>query len=133
MAHSNNAVRWLGTSLALLGSSVVAASNVFCEWLVKRHPRESLHKQNIQLYWFGVAFNSLTLLVKYIFAVDTPIHMGFLHGYSGWVWLIIFANSVSGLLVSAVLKFLDNIAVVISHALSLFVVTLVSALFFELE
>lgn len=42
-------------------------------------------------------------------------------------------NAISGILISAILKFLSNIAVVFSHALSIFVVAFASAYFFGLH
>merc|ERR1711862_19200 len=59
--------------------------------------------------------------------------MGFFTGYNRWVWLVILLGSVSGIAVSVTLKFVDNIAVIFAHALSMIVVALASAEFFGLS
>ncbi|CAK0866224.1 unnamed protein product, partial [Prorocentrum cordatum] len=100
----------VGAGLALVGSTVAAASNVYCEWLVKLHPEDSLHFQNMQLYAFGIALNAATLALKAAMEPDSPLHgrRGFFTGYNVWVWLIIVLGVISGITVSFALKFVDN-------------------------
>eukprot|EP00746_Dinoflagellata_sp_MGD_P146840 gnl/MRDRNA2_/MRDRNA2_79266_c0_seq3.p1 gnl/MRDRNA2_/MRDRNA2_79266_c0~~gnl/MRDRNA2_/MRDRNA2_79266_c0_seq3.p1 ORF type:complete len:380 (+),score=44.14 gnl/MRDRNA2_/MRDRNA2_79266_c0_seq3:88-1227(+) len=120
-----------GMILAFLGSTIMAGSNVFCEWLVKHKPQDSIHFQNMQLYFWGACINTVALLGKVLFQPESPIHEGFFTGYNGYTWCLLLTGAVSGIVVSFTLKFVDNIAVVFSHALAMVVVTTISALFFN--
>jgi len=124
----------VGAALSVFGSSIAAASNVCCEWLLKKRPDDSIHLQNIQLYFFGALLNLMTLSVKVALEPHSPIHghSGFFTGYSGWVWVVVLLGSCSGILISVMLKHTDNIAVIFSHALAMVVVAVVSAKFFGL-
>jgi drug/metabolite transporter (DMT)-like permease len=119
----------IGVGLAFFGSSIAASGNVFCEYLVKDRLEDSIHLQNMQLYFFGVLLNFATLIVKAITDTESPIHGpgGFFAGYNSWVWLVILVGSISGIAVSVTLKYVDNIAVIFAHALSMVVVAVASA------
>jgi len=121
--------RFIGAVLAIIGSCIAASSNVFCEWLVKQRPEDSLHLQNLQLYFFGVVLNAMTLFYKVVAEPSSPIHGpgGFLAGYTFYVWLIVFLGSISGIAISATLKFADNIVLIFAHALSVLIVAVVSS------
>lgn len=125
----------VGVGLAVIGSSVAASGNVVCEWLVKKQSQESMHVQNMQLYCFGILFNLTTLILKVTSAPDSPIYGedGFFTGYNHCVWAVIVVGSCSGIAVSVTLKFVDNIAVIFAHALSMIAVAVISAQFFGLR
>jgi len=125
----------VGVGLAVIGSSVAASGNVVCEWLVKKQSQESMHVQNMQLYCFGILFNLTTLILKAASAPDSPIYGedGFFTGYNPCVWAVIVVGSCSGIAVSVTLKFVDNIAVIFAHALSMIAVAVISAQFFGLR
>merc|ERR1719330_1122478 len=118
----------VGAVLAVIGSCIAASSNVFCEWLVKQHPEDSINLQNLQLYFFGVVMNSATLIGKVIMEPQSPVHGpgGFFTGYNVWAWLIVVLGSISGLTISVALKYVDNLVLIFSHALAVLVVALVS-------
>mmetsp|Transcript_61972 Transcript_61972/g.177761 ORF Transcript_61972/g.177761 Transcript_61972/m.177761 type:complete len:549 (+) Transcript_61972:193-1839(+) len=121
-----------GAALALLGSSIAASSNVFIEWLVKQQPKESIHLQNMQLYSFGVVFNFTTLLAKAAMEPNSPMHgpQGFFTGYNIWVWLLVLLGAVSGIAISAALKYVDNLVLIFSHAMSVILVSVASTILF---
>jgi len=123
----------VGVGLAVFGSCVAASGNVFCEYLVKDNFEASFHFQNMQLYFFGIVLNLITLFTKASSEPDSPIHGpgGFFAGYTVWVWLVVLLSSFSGLAVAVALKYVDNIAVVFSHALSMIAVAVLSALLFS--
>jgi len=123
----------VGVGLAMLGSCIAASGNVFCEYLMKDNSEASFHFQNMQLYFFGILLNLITLITKAGSEPDSPIHGpgGFFAGYDGWVWLVVLLSSLSGLGVSVALKYVDNIAVIFSHALSMIVVAVLSAVLFS--
>lgn len=120
--------KFVGAVLGVIGSCIAASSNVFCEWLVKQHPEDSINLQNLQLYFFGVVMNSVALIGKVIMEPESPVHGpgGFFTGYNSWVWVIVILGSVSGLTISVALKFVDNLVLIFSHAISVLVVALVS-------
>lgn len=121
----------VGACLAIVGSTIAATSNVYCEWLVKQQPEESIHLQNMQLYFFGVVWNSLALLVKVGSEPDSPCAHGFFTGYNTWVWIIVLFGVVSGISISVALKHVDNLVVVFAHALSVVFVALASVELFD--
>eukprot|EP00746_Dinoflagellata_sp_MGD_P036824 gnl/MRDRNA2_/MRDRNA2_18846_c0_seq1.p1 gnl/MRDRNA2_/MRDRNA2_18846_c0~~gnl/MRDRNA2_/MRDRNA2_18846_c0_seq1.p1 ORF type:complete len:364 (-),score=56.00 gnl/MRDRNA2_/MRDRNA2_18846_c0_seq1:560-1651(-) len=121
-----------GTTLGLVGSTIMAAANVISEWLLKVRLQDSIYFQNLQLYFFGICINLVVLLGKLSTTPNSPAHQGLFTGYNTWTWCLLFANSVYGIAISFTLKFVDNIAVVFSHAVALLVVTVVSAAFFNL-
>jgi len=122
-----------GVLSALVGSTVAASSNVYCEWLVKQHPEESIHFQNMQLYFFGIVLNGATLVAKAVVDPESPVHGpgGLITGYNGWVWMIVLLGTANGIAISVALKFVDNLAVVFSHVLTVLIVAAVSAEWFD--
>lgn len=125
--------KFIGTVLALLGCSVAAAGNVISEWLLKQHAEESIHSKNMKLYSFGVLCNLATLVVKVGPNPASPARGpdGIITGFNAWVWMVVITGASSGLVVSGVLRYLDNIAVVFAHALAMIFVAVVSAELFH--
>eukprot|EP00747_Dinoflagellata_sp_TGD_P028941 gnl/TRDRNA2_/TRDRNA2_133581_c0_seq1.p1 gnl/TRDRNA2_/TRDRNA2_133581_c0~~gnl/TRDRNA2_/TRDRNA2_133581_c0_seq1.p1 ORF type:complete len:416 (+),score=70.46 gnl/TRDRNA2_/TRDRNA2_133581_c0_seq1:101-1348(+) len=123
----------IGACLAIIGSTIVAASNVFCEWLMKQSPGDSVNLQTMQLYFFGFVLNLVALYTKLQSHPESPANGpgGFFAGYTPWVWTVLLVGSVSGIAVSMTLKFVDNIAVVFGHAIAMVIVPAVSAEFFS--
>eukprot|EP00933_Yihiella_yeosuensis_P083410 TRINITY_DN97625_c0_g1_i1.p1 TRINITY_DN97625_c0_g1~~TRINITY_DN97625_c0_g1_i1.p1 ORF type:complete len:359 (-),score=65.96 TRINITY_DN97625_c0_g1_i1:13-1089(-) len=56
---------------------------------------------------------------------------GFLQGYSGLVWMVIFLQAVGGLVVAAVLKYADNLLKCFGNACSIVISCLMSAVFLQ--
>ena len=99
------------TLVSCLASSVGGISN---ELLLKKdgglHP---LSLQNALLYGFGVVVNSVALLIRngsYLAA------HGFFDGYDGRTIILILINTITGISISAVLKFGNNILRVYAHS-----------------
>lgn len=131
---SETSPKLIGVVLAIIGSSIAASSNVFLEWLIKRAPGDSLHFQNMQLYFWGILLNFGALVMKFTLEPESPIHgqAGLFTGFSVWVWVIISMGSITGITISMTLKFVDNIAVVFAHVVAVCLVAVVSARFFNL-
>merc|ERR1712216_679097 len=127
--------RLAGITLALANSSLVATSNVLCEYLFKKCPRESIPLQNVQLYLWGVLLNGIALLLKRRFDLKSPLNGpdGFSTGYNLWVVLVVLCGCIHGLLLSITMRFLDNIVVVYAHSVSMLAVTVISATCFGLK
>jgi UDP-sugar transporter A1/2/3 len=117
------------TVIALL--SALAA--IVTEYLMKSNPRrvsESLHIQNIWLYIYGILFNLLALLGE---DWDALWRDGFFYGYS-WVTVFIIVNNAwSGIAVSAIMKYANNLVKLFVFAVSLVVTSVLSAVFFQFE
>jgi UDP-sugar transporter A1/2/3 len=117
------------TVIALL--SALAA--IVTEYLMKSNPRrvsESLHIQNIWLYVYGILFNLLALLGE---DWDALWRDGFFYGYS-WVTVFIIVNNAwSGIAVSAIMKYANNLVKLFVFAVSLVVTSVLSAIFFQFE
>jgi UDP-sugar transporter A1/2/3 len=84
---------------------------------------ESIHWQNCQLYFFGVVFGLVSILTQ------TGDKLGSIYdGFNGAAIGTVVALATTGLLVSFVLKYLDNFAKCFVNALSMIVVGVAHAL-----
>lgn len=97
-----------------------AVGGVYSERLLKRDEGGSIHLSNAQLYVFGVAFG-------YIGAARSTSGMSENH-FNACVYIIIFTCASTGLLVSFILKYLDNIAKAYIITSSMVVVALFTSL-----
>lgn len=125
------------TAHAILTQTVIATVSalaaIVTEYLMKSNPRrqsESLHIQNIWLYLYGILFNLLALLGE---DYDALWRDGFFYGYSWATVFIIFNNAWSGIAVSAIMKYANNLVKLFVFAASLIVTTVLSALLFQFE
>lgn len=117
-----------GLSIALIGLTLSSCASVFAEWALKRQADCPFLWQSVQMYSFGVLFNALGLML-----VDGNrlLSGGFFHGYSFWAVSIIVVNSIGGIFMACILKYLDNIACVYSHSMAMMFTTLLSIIFFS--
>ncbi|CAI5714238.1 unnamed protein product [Peronospora effusa] len=117
----------LGLLLALLGVTLSSCASVCAEWTLKRQSDCPFLWQSVQMYGFGVLFNALGLLL-----VDRKLLLsdGFFYGYSGWTLVVVVVNSIGGIFMACILKYLDNIACVFSHSIAMTFTTFLSMLFF---
>lgn len=125
------------TVAAIVTQTIIAVLSglaaIVTEWLMKSNPKrqsESLHIQNIWLYVYGIAFNLLALLGDDYEALWRD---GFFYGYSWLTIFIICNNSWSGIAVSAIMKYANNIVKLFVFAVSLVVTTVLSMIFFAFE
>eukprot|EP00899_Mesostigma_viride_P020639 jgi/Mesvir1/28577/Mv00992-RA.1 len=119
----------VGYLLGIAGVCLSSLANVYSEYVLKQND-DSLYWQNLQLYSFGVLFNMLHLALHH---PDRYLSMAFwarlriFEGYSAWTAGVVAVFSLSGLLVSWIIKFSDNI--IKSYASSLEMVTTMAASF----
>lgn len=97
-----------GSAYLLLGIHVIISciNGVWNEHLVKNYAF-SLHAQNLLLYLCGAAFNMLFYLVvpgSWLGSDDTTT---FFHGYTLTAYLVVFLNSIIGIVIVAVYKHAD--------------------------
>jgi hypothetical protein len=103
-----------------VNSLAAGLGGVYSEKLLKGKAtgrNESIHWQNCQLYFFVVVFGRLSILMK---AGNKLGHM--YEGFNGAARGTVVALATGGLLVSFVLKYLDNFAKCFVNALSMIVV-----------
>jgi UDP-galactose transporter len=122
---------------AVLTQTVIATLSalaaIVTEWLMKSNPRrqlESLHIQNIWLYVYGILFNLLALIGDDYEALWRD---GFFYGYSWTTLFIICNNAWSGIAVSAIMKYANNLVKLFVFAVSLVITTVLSIAFFSFE
>ncbi len=110
----------LGFALVFLNSLASGAGGVVSEKLLKvgnGTVAESIHWQNMQLYFFGLIFGFASL--------STKTSSSFFEGLNAWAYATIISLALAGLLVSFILKYLDNIAKCFVSVLSIVVVAMV--------
>lgn len=125
----------MGFILTLMGTLVVSGGNVTCEWLMKKDKDETLFWQNFQLYIFGMVFNVVGLGIHHISGrSDLPsVREGLFVGWGWYTVVIVIVQSFSGICIGAVLKYVDNVAVIYCHTISMFLVTILGRLIFGFE
>ena len=113
----------LGVAIVLLSSLLSALAAVYSELLLKARMGAPIHWQNLQMYIHGTWINLLVMLV-----VDgaTIRERGLWHGYGAYAWANVVCTACMGLVMAALLKFLDNIARVYAAAVSMVVVLVAS-------
>ncbi|GMF33327.1 unnamed protein product [Phytophthora fragariaefolia] len=116
----------LGLCLALVGVTLSSCASVFAEWTLKRQSDCPFLWQSLQMFGFGVLFNALGLIVD----GKVLIHEGFFHGYNGWAVGVAVVNSIGGISMACILKYLDNIACVYSHSMAMMLTAFFSMMFF---
>ena len=115
----------LGYILVVINSFASGAGGVLSEKLLKGPNNsviDSIHWQNMQLYFFGVLFG----LVSTRTSIGTST-IGVFHGFNSCAYAAVISLAIGGLLVSFILKYLDNFAKCFVSALSIIFVALAHA------
>ncbi|KVH88581.1 Nucleotide-sugar transporter, partial [Cynara cardunculus var. scolymus] len=92
--------------------------------IIKKRPSRNINVQNFWLYVFGMAFNVVAILIQ---DFDAVVNKGFFHGYSLITVLMIINHALSGIAVSMVMKYADNIVKFYLQVYSTSVAMLVTA------
>ncbi|KAI3384658.1 hypothetical protein SNEBB_009035 [Seison nebaliae] len=95
----------IGLIAVLMVAVLSGFSSVYFELLLK-NTKLSIWQRNIQLSSFGLIFSITFSLIS---DGEEIIKKGFLYGYDYFIVLVIILQSIGGLLVAAVIKFMDNI------------------------
>ena len=121
-AESHNFLR--GYFWVSINALVAGVGGVLSEKLLKgeKGNKESIHWQNMQLYFFGILFGLASLM-----RADINVSRGVYHGFNAAAYATIASLSTCGLLVSFILKYLDNIAKCFVNALSIVFVAIIQA------
>ncbi|KAL3813950.1 hypothetical protein ACJIZ3_015218 [Penstemon smallii] len=95
-----------GWLMAVIMALLSGFAGVYTEAIIKKRPSRNINVQNFWLYIFGMAFNAIAILVQ---DFDAVMNKGFFHGYSLITVLMILNHALSGIAVSMVMKYADNI------------------------
>jgi UDP-sugar transporter A1/2/3 len=125
-------------SLGLIAVSIAcfssALAGVYFEKVLKRKDATpvSLWMRNIQMAFFSIVIalfqyaGSSSSTTTTMEAQDVP----FLHGFTGWVWILVGLQAGGGLLVAAVIKYADNVLKGLATGVSVVVATMCSMVLF---
>ncbi|KAJ6797132.1 CMP-sialic acid transporter 1 [Iris pallida] len=107
---------------------------VYTEYLMKKNS-DSLYWQNVQLYTFGTIFN-MARLVWDDFRVGFdrgPWWQRLFNGYTITTWLVVLNLGSTGLLVSWLMKYADNIVKVYSTSMAMLLTMILSVYLFTFK
>lgn len=129
---NSNSDRVLQTPLQGLVMAIVMAllsgfAGVYTEAIMKKRQSRNVNVQNFWLYVFGMAFNAMAIVIQ---DFDTVVDKGFFHGYSLITTLMILNHALSGIAVSMVMKYADNIVKVYATSVAMLLTAIVSVFLF---
>ncbi|MFS8025409.1 putative nucleotide-sugar transporter [Helianthus anomalus] len=119
---------FLGWMMAIVMALLSGFAGVYTEAIIKKRPSRNINVQNFWLYVFGMAFNLIAILVQ---DFDAVVNKGFFHGYSPITVLMIINHALSGIAVSMVMKYADNIVKVYSTSVAMLLTAVVSVFLFN--
>ncbi|KAI4297871.1 hypothetical protein L6164_037732 [Bauhinia variegata] len=112
-----------GWVMAIVMALLSGFAGVYTEAIIKKRPSRNINVQNFWLYIFGMAFNAVAILIQ---DFDAVMNKGFFHGYSLITILMILNHALSGIAVSMVMKYADNIVKVYSTSVAMLLTAVVS-------
>ncbi|CAL1386463.1 unnamed protein product [Linum trigynum] len=123
-----------GYMLGALSACLSALAGVYTEFLMKKN-NDSLYWQNVQLYTFGVLFNMAKLIVDDFQSgfEKGPWWQRLFNGYSVTTFLVVLNLGSTGLLVSWLMKYADNIVKVYSTSMAMLLTMVLSVLLFSFK
>lgn len=132
--HSSEHSYLAGYLLVFVSAVASSAGGVFAERLLKGKASEqqkshsiedSIHWKNVQLYLFGFMFGFIALLTDEKSA-SLPVQNLF-DGFNAFAYATVATLAICGLLVSVILKYLDNVAKCFCSASSMLCVALLDS------
>ncbi|KAJ6799470.1 CMP-sialic acid transporter 1 [Iris pallida] len=123
-----------GYVLGVLSACLSALAGVYTEYLMKKNS-DSLYWQNVQLYLFGAIFNMARLLWDdFRVGFDRgPWWQRLFNGYTITTWLVVLNLGSTGLLVSWLMKYADNIVKVYSTSMAMLLTMILSVYLFTFK
>ncbi|XP_057794768.1 CMP-sialic acid transporter 4-like isoform X1 [Salvia miltiorrhiza] len=116
-----------GWMMAIVMALLSGFAGVYTEAIIKKRPSRNINVQNFWLYVFGMIFNVIAIVVQ---DFDAVTNKGFFHGYSFITVLMILNHALSGIAVSMVMKYADNIVKVYSTSVAMLLTAVVSVFLF---
>ena len=120
----------MGVFLAIVMALLSGAAGVYTEMIIKKRPQRSINVQNFYLYSFGIVFNMVAI---FMYDNSQVMEKGFFYGYSSITFIMIMNHALSGLAVSMVMKYANNITKVYSTSVAMLLTTLISIPLFGFE
>ncbi|GAB4853004.1 hypothetical protein Ancab_017193 [Ancistrocladus abbreviatus] len=117
-----------GWVMAIVMALLSGFAGVYTEAIIKKRPQRNINVQNFWLYVFGMAFNAVAILIQ---DFDPVMNKGFFHGYSFIIVLMIVNHALSGIAVSMVMKYADNIVKVYATSVAMLLTAVVSVFLFQ--
>lgn len=123
-----------GYMLGILSACLSALAGIYTEFLMKKN-NDSLYWQNVQLYTFGAIFNMARLIVDDFRSgfEKGPWWGRLFDGYSISTWMVVLNLGSSGLLVSWLMKYADNIVKVYSTSMAMLLTMILSVYMFNFK
>ncbi|KAI8021076.1 CMP-sialic acid transporter 4 [Camellia lanceoleosa] len=116
-----------GWVMAIVMALLSGFAGVYTEAIIKKRPSRNINVQNFWLYVFGMCFNAIAILIQ---DFDAVMNKGFFYGYSLITTLMILNHALSGIAVSMVMKYADNIVKVYSTSVAMLLTAVVSVFLF---
>lgn len=125
---SSKSLVLFGCILALVRGIGTALTNVLCEYVFKRQ-KEGFWYVNAELYLFGMIVNFISLL-----STEDDSSSNIFHDmFTILPILIVLLGGFSGICVSFIFKFIDNIALIAADVLAMVILVFISAAYFGLS
>ena len=118
-----------GLIIALVMAILSGAAGVYTELVMKKRPKRNINVQNLYMYLFGILLNAIALLSQE--TSEKVFSVGFFHGYDPLVCVMILNHALSGIAVSMVMKYADNIVKVYATSVAMILTTLLSVILFQ--
>ena len=119
-----------GYILKTINCTLTSFAGVYCEKFLK-HTNDSIHYQNLQLYFWGVLFAAGTLVVSAVQGSTSASELW--RGHNALSISLIMNYAFVGLATAFVLKYLDNIAKNFAAVSAMFVAAFASHAMFGEE
>ncbi|KDP45581.1 hypothetical protein JCGZ_17188 [Jatropha curcas] len=116
-----------GWIMAIVMALLSGFAGVYTEAIIKKRPSRNINVQNFWLYVFGMVFNAVAIVIQ---DFDAVLNKGFFHGYSLVTVLMILNHALSGIAVSMVMKYADNIVKVYATSVAMLLTAVVSVFLF---
>uniref|UniRef100_A0A7C9DT52 Uncharacterized protein n=1 Tax=Opuntia streptacantha TaxID=393608 RepID=A0A7C9DT52_OPUST len=116
-----------GWVMAIVMALLSGFAGVYTEAIIKKRPQRNINVQNFYLYVFGMIFNAVAIVIQ---DFDEVANKGFFHGYSFVTVLMIVNHALSGIAVSMVMKYADNIVKVYSTSVAMLLTAVVAVFLF---
>ena len=105
-----------------------AIANIYLEYMYKQNGQDLLI-QNFQLYCYGTIFN--LILFYSLPGPNGNDDKDLLAGFDIYVWIIVLFNSFTGIIISLILKYFDNITNMWAHSGALVMTAIISRILFD--
>lgn len=117
-----------GWMMAIVMALLSGFAGVYTEAIMKKRPSRNINVQNFWLYIFGMIFNVIAIFTQ---DFDAVMNKGFFYGYTSITVCMIINHALSGIAVSMVMKYADNIVKVYSTSVAMILTAVVSVYLFQ--